>query len=190
MLGSWAAATAVLARQCSSACLALAQDWTADFHQTRNSLYYCSTGPLSPILWAEKGLAIFLSLTTDWGCPKTFGAPWLVWFSGLSADLWTKGSPVRFPVRAHAWVVGQIPRWGRIKGNHALMFFFLFLPLFPSLKKGREKTLWWESQKKNKTEDASLYWLLFRFFISLPHLLLYYFPEFSASTCMYFAQGF
>ena len=25
----------------------------------------------------------------------------------MSAGLWTKGSPVRFPVRAHAWVAGQ-----------------------------------------------------------------------------------
>ena len=38
--------------------------------------------------------------------------PWLVWLSGLSAGLWTKGSLVRFPVRAHAWVAGQIPSWG------------------------------------------------------------------------------
>ena len=28
--------------------------------------------------------------------------PWLVWLSGLSAGLRTKGSLVRFPVRAHA----------------------------------------------------------------------------------------
>ena len=29
---------------------------------------------------------------------------WLVWLSGLSASLRTKGSLVQFPVRAHAWV--------------------------------------------------------------------------------------
>ena len=34
---------------------------------------------------------------------------WLVWFSGLSAGLQTERSPVRFPVRAHAWVAGQVP---------------------------------------------------------------------------------
>ena len=33
---------------------------------------------------------------------KMPGLPWLVWLSGLSADLWTEGSQVRFPVRAHA----------------------------------------------------------------------------------------
>ena len=34
--------------------------------------------------------------------------PWLVWLSGLSAGLQTKGSLVRFPVRTHAWVAGQV----------------------------------------------------------------------------------
>ena len=56
--------------------------------------------------------------------------PWLVWLSGLSAGLRTKGPPVQFPVRAHAWVVGQVPTRGLTRGNHTLMF----LPPFPSLK--------------------------------------------------------
>ena len=30
--------------------------------------------------------------------------PWLVCLSGLSASLQTKGWPVQFPARAHAWV--------------------------------------------------------------------------------------
>ena len=34
---------------------------------------------------------------------------WLVWLSGLSANLQTKGSPVQSPVRAQAWVAGQVP---------------------------------------------------------------------------------
>ena len=36
-------------------------------------------------------------------------APWLVRLGGLSAGLRTKGSPVGFPVRARAWVIGQVP---------------------------------------------------------------------------------
>ena len=36
--------------------------------------------------------------------------------SGLSAGLQTKGSPVPFPVRAHAWVVGQVPSRGALGG--------------------------------------------------------------------------
>ena len=62
---------------------------------------------------------------------KWSSQPWLVWFSGLSAGLRSKGSSVRFPVRAHAWVSGQVPSWGHERGNHTLMFLSLspFLPL-------------------------------------------------------------
>ena len=56
--------------------------------------------------------------------------PWLVWLSGLSAGLKTKGSLVRFPVRAHAWVSGQVPNRGCVRGNHTLIFLFLS-PSFP-----------------------------------------------------------
>ena len=56
---------------------------------------------------------------------------WLVWLSGLRASLWTKGSLVRFLVRAHAWVVCQVPRSGRMRGNHTLMLLTLSFS-FPS----------------------------------------------------------
>ena len=36
----------------------------------------------------------------------------LVWLSGLSTGLQTKGFLVRFPVRAHAWVVAGSPVGG------------------------------------------------------------------------------
>ena len=48
--------------------------------------------------------------------------PWLVQLSGLSAGLRTKRVLVWFPVRAHAWVAGQVPSWGCARGNHTLMF--------------------------------------------------------------------
>ena len=54
--------------------------------------------------------------------------PWLLWFNGLSAGLRTKGSLVQFPVRAHAWVVGQVPSRGRMRGNHTLIFLSFSLP--------------------------------------------------------------
>ena len=38
--------------------------------------------------------------------------PWLVWLNGLSTGLQTKKSPIRFPIRAHALVAGQIPVGG------------------------------------------------------------------------------
>ena len=66
---------------------------------------------------------------------------WLVWLSGLSTSLQTEGSPVLFPIGAHAWVAGQVPSWGCVRGNQ-LMFLShtdvslpLFLPPFPSLWK-------------------------------------------------------
>ena len=39
--------------------------------------------------------------------------------------LQTKGLPVQFPVRAHAWVAGQVPSGGHAAGNHTLMFLSL-----------------------------------------------------------------
>ena len=57
-----------------------------------------------------------------------FFLPWLVWLSGLSAGLQTKGSLVHFPVRAHAWLVGQVPSRGCTRGNHTLMFLSTSLP--------------------------------------------------------------
>ena len=51
--------------------------------------------------------------------------PWLLWLSGLSASLKTKGSPVCLAVRAHAWVVGQVPSGGCARGNHTLKFLSL-----------------------------------------------------------------
>ena len=58
--------------------------------------------------------------------------PWLVWLSGLITGLQTKGSLVRFPVRTHAWVVGQVPsRVAHERQTHIDVSLPLFLP--PSL---------------------------------------------------------
>ena len=67
----------------------------------------------------------------------------LVWLNGLSASLWTKDSPVQFPVRAHAWVAGQVSRGeGYVRGNHTLMFLSLSFPSLPfSLKINRYRKL-------------------------------------------------
>ena len=50
----------------------------------------------------------------------------------IECGLWTKASPVLFPVRARAWVVGQVPSGGHVRGNHTLMFLSLSFSL-PSL---------------------------------------------------------
>ena len=62
---------------------------------------------------------------------------WLVWLSGLSDSLQTKGSWVWFPVRAHAWVVGQVPSGGHVRGNYTLMFLSLSSSLLPPLSKNK-----------------------------------------------------
>ena len=59
---------------------------------------------------------------------KMLVAPWLVWLSALSAELQNKGSLDQFPVRAHAWVVGQVPSRGCVESNHTLMFLSFLLP--------------------------------------------------------------
>ena len=63
---------------------------------------------------------------------KILVLPWLVWLSGLSARLQSKGSPVQFPVRAPAWVVGQVPRRECARDNHTLMMFLSLSFSFPS----------------------------------------------------------
>ena len=57
--------------------------------------------------------------------------PWLVWLSGLSVGLRTKESSVRFSVRAHASVAGQVPSREHARFNHTLMFLSLSFS-FPS----------------------------------------------------------
>ena len=58
---------------------------------------------------------------------KRNNEPWLVWLSGLSTGK-PKGHSFN-SVRAHAWVVGQVPSRGRRRGNHTLMFLSLLSPL-------------------------------------------------------------
>ena len=53
----------------------------------------------------------------------------------LSTSLQTKGLPVRFPVRAQAWVEGQVPSRGCARGNDTLMFLSLFFSLSSPLPK-------------------------------------------------------
>ena len=65
--------------------------------------------------------------------------PWLVWLSELSAGLRTKGSPVQLPVRAHAWVAGQVPS----RGAQEATTHWCFTPLLsPSLPLSLEMNKW------------------------------------------------
>ena len=93
------------------------------------------------ILWISSYLLVsscFLFLIIK----KKF-KPQLVWLSGLNASLWTKRSWVWFPAKAHAWVAGQVPSWGCVRGNQLIYLsyinvsFLLFLP--PPLSKNKFK---------------------------------------------------
>ena len=65
----------------------------------------------------------------------------MVWLSTLTAGLPTKGSLVlQFPVRAHAWVAGQVPSRGRVRGNQSHWRFSPSLPF--SKNKYILKTYW------------------------------------------------
>ena len=76
---------------------------------------------------------------------------WLVWLSGLIEGLQTKGSQVQFPVRAHAWVVGQVPsRWRCEIQPHIDVSLSFFLLPFPSLFKKNKNS---ESQKNQGSEQ-------------------------------------
>ena len=59
------------------------------------------------------------------------GLLWQVQLSLLTIVPQSERSPVRFPVRAHAWVAGQVPSGGCVGGNYTMMFFSLSLS--PSL---------------------------------------------------------
>ena len=88
------------------------------------------------------------------------GEPWLVWLSGLSTGLQIKGSLVWFPVRAHAWIAGQVPRRGVCE---TLMFLFLSFSFPSPLSKNKYiKSL--KKKKKtsvgNTSKDIDPYWFL------------------------------
>ena len=88
---------------------------------THNSLVYRKTLQLIETPGQGKNRALYKCVFKH--------EPWLVWLSGLSASLGTKESLVRFPVMAYAWVVGQVPTWERVRGNHTLMFLSLSFSL-------------------------------------------------------------
>ena len=43
-----------------------------------------------------------------------------------------------FAVRTHAWVAGQVPSWGYVRGNHTLMFLSLSFSLPAFLSENKE----------------------------------------------------
>ena len=54
------------------------------------------------------------------------------WIERRPVNQWVT---VQFPVRAHAWVAGQVPSRGCVRGNHTMMF--------PSRKKKKKPFIFW-----------------------------------------------
>ena len=63
--------------------------------------------------------------------------------SGLVIVPLTKRSPVQFLVRAHTWVVGQVPSRGHARDNHTLMFLSLKITFKKSKKKKADQRIGW-----------------------------------------------
>ena len=57
----------------------------------------------------------------------------------IEHGLWIKVFSVWFPIGAHAWVVGQVPSGGNVRGNHTLMFLSLSFSLTSPLSKNKKK---------------------------------------------------
>ena len=91
-------------------------------------------------------------------CVFKYFSPWLVWLSGLSASLRTKGLLVRFPVRAHAWFAGQVPSGGCTRGNHTLMFLSLSSPSLPLCLKNKQTTTTKNSDRPLGTQNFGLHY--------------------------------
>ena len=86
---------------------------------------------------------------------KIKNKPWLVWLSGLSTGLWTKGSPVQFPVRAHAWVAGQVPSW---EPRKATAHWCVSPSLPPSLSLSQNKQI--KSKKIKNIKSLATVWVM------------------------------
>ena len=84
------------------------------------------------LLWKFNILLLSLSMQSE-ECFKKISLALAGVAQWIECGLQTKGSPVPLPVRAHAWIVGQVPSVGHARGNHTLIFLSLFLLLFSSL---------------------------------------------------------
>ena len=81
----------------------------------------CSLGPPTAFLYIyyfhslqlKLGVEILSLFFLTWFLKKRLFLPWLVWLSGLSTGLQTKGSLVWFPAGAHAWVTRA---WSPVEG--------------------------------------------------------------------------
>ena len=81
-----------------------------------------------------------------------------MWLSGLSAGLWTKGSPVQFPVRAHAWLWARFPAGGAGEATTYWCFSPCLSPSLPPLSKNKPNKILKKEKKKRvvKLKDLKI----------------------------------
>ena len=85
---------------------------------------------------------------------------WLVGLSELSIGMWTKGSLVRFPIRALAWVVDQAPSRARTRDIYTLMFLSLPFPLHSPLSKNKQiKSFFKKSYLVKESGREGSFWM-------------------------------
>ena len=112
--------------------------------------------------------------------------PWLVWLNELNASLQTKGSSVRFPVRAHAWVEGQVPSWGFVRGNHPLMFLSLSFLLPSPLSKHQFLKVCYRSNTWSKNRAMNIDSSILVLTLSPIMCVSPWSPPFKSNTTVYF----
>ena len=95
----------------------------------------------------EKFLKLIHFFILKWDCNVMIGSPVVIFICKMSIvalagvaqwiehGLQTKGLPVQFPLRAHAWVVSQVPSMGLLRGNHTLIFLSLSFSFSSPLSK-------------------------------------------------------
>ena len=97
--------------------------------------WQCSNFLISGHLYSLKNdsgnqrVFVYMLMTIDIFCIRKWNWALAGVAQWIECGLQTKGSPVLLPVRAHAWVAGQVPSGGHVRGNLTLMFLFLSFSL-------------------------------------------------------------
>ena len=105
---------------------------------------------------SKQGISFLLASYFHLKKPSVGKHPRLEGLSGLSAGLRTKSSPVQFPVRAHAWVVGQVSSRECARAtNWCFSNTLMFLSLSPSLLLSLKINTYIKSLKKIKLKKKN-----------------------------------
>ena len=111
------------------------KDWKIDKYKKRkrNLLQPYKQKPSTVTCWWRCGWAFILKRFSpySWDHIALKNCIWVLAGVAQWIECWPVNQKVmvRFPVRAHAWVAGQVPSRGHARGNHPLMFLCLSFSL-------------------------------------------------------------